>query len=179
MSQKLIQAMKSAQDLLRKADDLKQKIAKYCVDLDFETPTYGTADQQKEKLKDWLQSHHDIIKEVERLRLAISRTNLATMVTMEIGGKQVIKPITAWIMRRGVKGSGLAGQEQKAYAALTDKNLKDGQAKVTTGDTIAVKVRRYYDPSERDNKTELYRSEPAIIDANLEVVNAVTDLIEE
>lgn len=176
---KLIQAMKQVQDLLRKADDLKQKVAKYCVDLDFETPTYGTPDQQREQIKAWLQSHHDIIKEVERLRLAIAKTNLATNVTMEIDGKQVTKPITAWIMRRGVKGNGLAGQEQKAYASLTDKNLKDGQAKVTTGDTIAVKVRRYYDPVERDNKTELYRSEPAIIDATLEVTNAVTDLIEE
>jgi len=176
---KLIQGMKQVQDLLRKADDLKQKIAKYCVDLDFETPTYGSADQQKEKLKEWLQGHHDIIKEVERLRLDIARTNLATLVTIEIGGKQITKPITAWIMRRGVKGNGLAGQEQKAYLALTDKGLKDGQAKVTTGDTIAVKVRRYYDPSERDNKTELYRSEAAIIDATLEVTNAITELMEE
>jgi hypothetical protein len=176
---KLIQAMKQVQDLLRKADDLKQKIAKYCVDLDFETPTYGTPDQQREQVKDWLQAHHDIIKKVEDLRLAITRTNLATMVTMEIGGKQITKPITAWIMRRGVKGSGLAGQEQKAYLALTDKNLKDGQAKVTSGDTIAVKVRRYYDPAERDNKSELYRSEASIVDANLEVTNAITELIEE
>ena len=101
------------------------------------------------------------------------------MVTIEIDWEQITKPITAWIMRRGVKGSGLAGQEQKAYNALTDKSLKDGQAKVTTGDTIAVKVRRYYDPVERDNKTELYRSEPAIIDSILETTNAITDLIEE
>lgn len=179
MSLKLIQAMKQKDDLLRKADDLKQKIAKYCVDLDFETPTYGTPDQQREQVKQWLQGHHDIIKEVERLRLAISKTNLATNVTIEIGGKQVTKPITAWIMRRGVKGDGLSAQEQKAYGALTDKNLKDGTAKVTVGDTIAVKVRRYYDPAERDAKLELYRSEPAVIDGTLEVTNAVTDLIEE
>lgn len=176
---KLIQAMKQGQDLLRKADDLKQKIAKYCVDLDFETPTYGTPEQQRDQIKSWFQAHHDIIKEVEHLRLAIARTNLATNVTIEIGGVQITKPITAWIMRRGVKGNGLSGQEQKAYATLTDKNLKDGQAKVTTGDTIAVKVRRYYDPVERDNKTELYRSEPAIIDSILETINAVTELIEE
>lgn len=175
---KVIQAMKQAQDLLKKADDLKTKIGRYCVDLDFETPTYGTPEQQREQIKQWLQAHHDIIKEVERLRLAISRTNLLTNVTIEIDGTQVTKPITAWIMRRGVKGSGLAGQEQKVYLSLTDKSLKDGSAKVTSGDTISVKVRRYYDPKERDNKSELYRAEPAIIDATLETINAVTDLIE-
>src|SRR3989304_2847869 len=175
---KLIQAMKSVQDLLRKADDLKQKIAKYCADLDFETPTYGTPDQHRQLITEWLQAHHDIIKKIEELRLAISRTNLATMVTIEIGGKQVTKSMTAWIMRRGVKGNGLAGQEQKAYAALTDKNLKDGQAKQTSGEVMVVKVRRYYDAAERDNKTELYRSEPAIIDATLEVRNPLTELIE-
>ena len=176
---KLIQGMKQVQDLLKKADDLKVKIGRYCVDLDFETPTYGTPEQQREQVKSWLQAHHDIIKKVEELRLAIAKTNLATIVTMEIDGKQVAKPITAWIMRRGVKGSGLAGQEQKAYLSLTDKSLKDGTAKVTSGETIAVKVRRYFDPVERDNKTELYRSEPSTIDATLEVINAVTDLIEE
>ena len=74
---KLIEAMKKSQDLLRKADDLKQKIAKYCVDLDFETPTYGTVEQQRDQIKSWLQAHHDIIKEVERLRLAIARTNFS------------------------------------------------------------------------------------------------------
>ena len=40
-----------------------------------------------------------------------------------------------------------------------------------------VRVRRYYDPAQRDEKLELYRSEPSTIDATLEVSNAVTDLI--
>jgi len=80
---KLIEGMKKVQDLSKKADDLKQKIAKYCVDLDFETPTYGTPEQQREQIKEWLQAHHDIIKKIEELRMSIFRTNLLTLVTIE------------------------------------------------------------------------------------------------
>lgn len=175
---KIIQGMKKVQDDLRKVDDLQGKVAKYCADLDFENPTYGTGEQQRAQVKEWLQSIHDTLKNVEHLRESISRTNLMTKVKIEIGGVQIEKTLTAWIMRRGVKNDGLAGREMKSWAALTDKALKDGSAKMTSGETVAVKVRRYFDPAERDKKVEVYRSEPSLIDATLEVINAVTELIE-
>ena len=40
-----------------------------------------------------------------------------------------------------------------------------------------VKIRRYFVAKERDEKIELYRNEPEVIDRTLEVVNAVTDLL--
>jgi len=174
---KIIQAMKKVQDDMKKIDDLQTKVSKYCADLDFENPTYGTVEAQRQQIKDWEQAIHDIIKGIELLRVAITKTNLATNVTIEINGVQVTKCITAWIMRRGVKNNGLAGLEQKAWAVLTEKGLKDGSAKMTSGETMAVKVRRYFDPAERDKKMELYRSEPALIDSTLEVINAITELI--
>jgi hypothetical protein len=61
---------------------------------------------------------------------------------------------------------------------LTDRNLKDGQTKTTSGDLIPVKIRRYFEAKERDNKMEAFRSEASKIDATLEVINAVTELIE-
>ena len=48
-----------------------------------------------------------------------------------------------------------------------------------TGEKIEVKIVRCYDPTTRDTKIELYRSEPVLIDSQLEITNAVTDLIEE
>jgi hypothetical protein len=41
-----------------------------------------------------------------------------------------------------------------------------------------VKVVRHFDPVKRDRMAAMYKSEPHEIDAALEVINAVTDLIE-
>lgn len=169
---KLIQAMKQVKDLLRKAEDLRNKIGTHCAYQSIETPTYG--DKQRETVAGWLQSHDDVLKEVLKLRLAIQHTNLATSVTIELGGVQVTKSIAAWVHRR----RDLAKLSQEAWGKLTDKSLREGTLKNSLGETVEVKIVRAYDPAERDTKLELYRSEPSLIDASLEVVNAITDLIE-
>lgn len=168
---KIIQAMKQVKDLNRKADDLVAKIKVHCADLDFETPMY---ENQSEVVAGWLQAHGDIVKEIERLRLAIQLTNLQTPVTIELGGKQITKSIAAWIHRR----RDLAKMQEAAFKVLTDRGLKEGTVTNSQGATIEVHIRRYFNPGNRDSMIELYRSEPSIIDATLEVTNAVTDLIE-
>jgi hypothetical protein len=168
---KLIQAMKQIKDLARKADDLKVKISQQCAHLSFETPTYG--ERQKEQVKEWLQAHEDILKEILRLRISIQKTNLATSVTIELDGKQVTKTIAEWIHRR----RDLAKSAMDAWMRLTDKGLKEGIGVNSMNEKIDMKIVRNFDPAERDKKVELYRSEPSIIDATLEVANAVTDLI--
>ena len=107
--------------------------------------------------------------------MAIQLTNLKTDVTIELGGKSVTKSIAAWIHRR----RDLANNAFGMYQGLTDRGLKEGFSQTSTGVQMEVKIRRYYDPAHRDKMMELYRSEPTIIDSTLEVVNAVTDLIEE
>lgn len=171
---KLIEAMKKIKGLVEKAADLRKKIQQYAADLDFETPTYGTADDQKTTVQGWIQSHSDVLKEILHLRVSIQRTNLATQVTIQIGDKSVSKSIAEWIHRR----RDLAQLDMTAWAQLTDRGLKEGLAQTTSGGTKEVKIRRYYTPAERDAKIEVYRSEPGLIDATLEVVNATTDLIE-
>ncbi len=171
---KLIEAMKQIKSLAVKAEDLRKKIAQYCADMDFETPTYGTADEQRETVRGWIQAHSDVLKETMRLRVGIQRTNLATQVTISLGDKSVTKSIAEWIHRR----RDLATLELQSWQALTDRNLREGVASNSTGGTREVKIRRYYTPAERDKNLELYRSEPTTIDGTLEVINAVTDLIE-
>jgi hypothetical protein len=61
---------------------------------------------------------------------------------------------------------------------LSDRGLKEGLIKNSQGETVEVKIVRYFDPAERDKKVAMFKSEPHEIDAALEVVNAVTDLIE-
>lgn len=169
---KIIQALKSIKDLRRKADDIQAKVAKYCTDLDCDTPTYP---DQKKQIEEWCQAHNDILVEILDLRTRIQRTNLATSVTIELGGKQVTKSIAAWVHRR----KDLAKLQESFWSVLTDKGLPPLHTYQLRPESpkVTVQRRHYYDPAERDTKVELYRSEPSKIDGTLEVINAVTDLL--
>lgn len=167
---KIIEAMKQIKDLQIKAKDLRQKVSTYCADQSHETAVYG--EKQKDQIKEWIQAHGDILKKILELRVAIQRANLSAGVTIELGGKQITKPIAEWIHRR----RDLADLERELWAGIGDRGLREGIIKTSTGEPQAVTIRRYYDPAERDRAQELYRSEPSIIDATLETVNAVTDI---
>jgi hypothetical protein len=180
---KIIQALKKIEDLYVKQSDLRRKISIHCAHRSNESPPYG--DQTRTTVSGWLQSHEDISTEIIRLQLAVQRTNHLTMVTMELGGQHVTHCIAEWIIRRGSKNNtghgkaGLANSDREAWAALTDRNLQEGFVQDSQGQKVEVKIVRNFDPAARDKKIELYRSEPSIIDSTLEVVNAVTELIEE
>jgi hypothetical protein len=166
---KLIEAMKQIKDLQRKADDIKEKVHTYCADQSHETPVY---DNQKQKVKEWCQAYEDILKKILELRIAVQKTNLKTHVTIELDGKKITKTIAEWIHRR----RDLANSSLSLWKGIGDRGLREGVIKTSTGEATEVKIRRYYDPEERDKKCELFRSEPSIIDSNLEIVNATTDI---
>lgn len=168
---KIIEAMKKIKELQEKAEDYRKKVGQYHADLSFETPVYGA--DQKTRISEWMQGHADLLKEILSLRVAIQKTNIQTPVTIELGGVQVSKSIAEWIHRR----RDLADLDLKMWQQLNDKGLREGVGKNSAQEPIEIKIRRYYDPKERDNKQELYRSEPGVIDRTLEVVNAVTDLV--
>jgi hypothetical protein len=167
---KIIEGLKKIKDLQRKADDLREKIAKHSAHLNYETPVYA---DQKGQVAEWLQAHSDILKEVMGLRIAIQRTNLETNVTIELGDKAVTKTIAEWIHRR----RDLASHEVSAYKQLTDRGLREGIIQESTGEKKEITIVRCYDPTTRDEKINLYESEPTTIDSKLEVVNAITDLM--
>lgn len=174
---KLIEAMKKSKELYAKAEDLRAKIGQHSADLDYETPAYP---DQAGQVREWLQSHSDVLKEIARLQFAIQKTNIATSVSVSLGDKIVTKSIAEWLFRRGPKDKkGLASLELAAWQRLTDRNLKEGQVQLAPQlQPMQVKLRRYFDPQQRDEKVEVYRSEPNMIDAALEVANATTDLVE-
>lgn len=167
----MIEAMKKLKDLNVKAEDLRKKVATHCAHLNYETPTYA---DQKGTVAGWIQSHTDLMQEILRLRLAVQRTNLATQVDIELGGKIVKKSLAEWIHRR----RDLAKLDLDMWSKLGDRGLKEGTGKNSQDQVVEIKIIRYFDPKQRDEKMDLYRSEPGTIDATLEVVNAVTDLIE-
>lgn len=168
---KIIEGLKEIKRLEEKVADLEQKISKYCADLDFETPTYP---DQKGQVNGWLQSIHDSLKSGMDIRIRIQRTNLSTQVPVELGGKSVIHSIAEWIIRRRL----YAAQELRGWNVLSHKGLKEGTGKTSAGADMAVKVRLYFDPIERDKNVEIFRGEPGIIDRTLEVINATTDIVE-
>ncbi len=168
---KIIQALKQQKDLVKKAEDLRNKIARHSAYLNFETPVYL---DQKKQVEEWLQAHSDVLKELLRLRLAVQKTNLETTVTIEIGGNRLTKSIAAWIHRR----RDLSTLECSAWEVLTDRKLKEGKISETTGNIVDVKIVRCYSPEKRDSMIEILKGEASIIDQNLEIVNAITDIVE-
>lgn len=167
---KIIEAMKEIKALKRKHEDLMKKVHTHCANLDYETAVY--ADQQKQ-VSEWIQACQDVCSEIERLDERIKQTNLVTEVTIEIDGKTISKSITRWLNRKNV----LISMEKSLYQGLGDKGLREGQLQTSAGQINNVKIRRYYDPEKRDKKIQSLLSEPYLIDSKLEVINAITDLV--
>lgn len=169
---KLIEAMKRVKANKEKILDLQSKIAMHCANLQHETPLYGLETGQR--IKEWLQACTDISQENVRLLIAIQRTNLATQVTVELDGNSVSKSIAEWVWRRRE----YAKLDEATWSKLTDRGLQEGYIKSSTQEPFQLKLVRHYDPIVRDKRVMMYKNEPHAIDAALEIVNAVTDLVE-
>jgi hypothetical protein len=168
---KIIEGLKKVKDLERKVGDLAGKVKENAAISSLDTEKYANQGQQ---VREWLDTIRDTIHEISRLRCAIQTTNLAVKVDIELEGKQVNKTIAAWIHRR----RDLAKMECGSWAALTDRGIKEGMVNSPTGQPIQLSIKRFYDPAERDKRIEALTQEVSLIDARLEIVNAVTDLQE-
>lgn len=169
---KLIEAMKRVKANKEKIVDLQAKIGGVSANLSLETPLYGA--ETGERIKEWLQSCTDLSQENVRLLVAVARTNLATPVTITLSDKSVTKTIAEWVWRRRE----YAALDLASWQKLTDRNLREGQGSSSTGVPVEIKIVRHYDPVQRDAMVAMFKSEPHEIDSALEVINAVTDLIE-
>lgn len=170
---KIIEAMKLVKMNDEKVADLRNKISSCAAHTSIENPVYGP--ETRQKIDGWLQACADISQQNVNLLCNIQRTNLATNVDIELGGKKVTKSIAEWVWRRRK----YAEQDRQTWGSLTDRNLQEGHITPSNGtEPVKVEIVGYYDPSSRDEKVEMYREEPHRIDSALEVVNATTDLIE-
>lgn len=167
---KIIEAMKKVKANREKIADLQRKIRDNSAHLSHETPAY---ENPKRKIADWAQSCRDLTQECITLLTAISRTNLATPVTIELEGRKVTKTIAEWIWRRRE----FAAIDATTFQAMTDRNLRPGHIDTSTGGKFEVHVVRNYDIEFRDACIAEFTAEQHEIDAALEVVNAVTDII--
>lgn len=170
---KIIEALKAIKRLREKVDDLREKIHSHCAHTSLDKAEYG--DKQRDKIQEWINSYRDTLKEIARLKLGLQKTNLETMVTIEIGDNKITEPIAYWILRRRE----LAGLEHAMWQKVTSKHLKAGSIPPTRqgGEPVEVTIVTHFDPEIRDKYLSSTREEPLIIDATLEVVNATTELI--
>ncbi len=168
---KIIEALKQIKYLAKKAEDLQGKLALHSADLEFDNAPFP---DMKQKIKEWMQAHTDIVREVGRLRYRLQKTNTNTILTIQLNGVDVTKSIYEWIQRR----KDLAKLELCAWQKLTDRNLKDGQFQQTNGQMGQIKMRRYYDPQEKETRITQLSQEPSLVDAALEIANCQTDLVE-
>jgi len=174
---KLIEAMKNVKSTLRKMEDLRKKITKYCSDLDYMAPIYGNVDEQKKKIAEWLQSHHDLALQLTTLKANIQKTNLATPVTIKVGNNDITRPIAEWVIRRRE----IVDLEILAVSALQETNMDTPAYRLVSRNNDQMKdakIRLYFVAEERDYVLEILRSEKEMIDKALEIVNVNTELID-
>lgn len=175
---KLIEAMKEIKHTLRKMEDLRKKISSYCADLDCMQPTYGTAEDQRKRISEWLQAHNDLALRLTDLKKAQQNTNLQTKVTIKVGDIEVTRSITEWVIRRRE----IIALQLSAYNSLSDRDLAERGLRTLGNEEESRKlkiarVRFYFDASSRDQQIEILKNETEGIDKALEIANATTDLI--
>lgn len=172
---KIIEAMRRIKYNQEKIADLQNKISAISAYQDIQPTEYK--DQAPSVCAAWVQTCMDLSLENVRLNVAITKTNVLTPVTINIGGKDITKSIAEWILRRRI----YAKSDEITWSRLTDKGLKPvGYMKEEDGKQIPAfsKVILCFDPKQRDEKIAEFRSEPSLINAALEIVNAITDLVE-
>jgi hypothetical protein len=172
---KIIEALKEFPLLEKRIEKNIELVQKYSSELDLGKAeyTFGSNENQTKEVTSLLQSTDDLIARRAKLRRALAVTNAKIKVT--ILGKE--RTITEWIEYRE-KGCDL---QVKALNALNDKTaslqLQANQGKLDLA--AGVRVVRFYDEKEKNEKANKLMEEKSVIDASLEIVNATTDLTEE
>lgn len=169
---KIIEALKKLKMNRKKIQDLQNLIRMNASHMESATKSLAYANP-KQKILEWEQSIHDLQKENAQLLARISKTNLETKATIEIGDNQITKTISEWIYRRR-EGVDFDIQTQQAKATT----LKQVATKDEKGEIVVDNVVRNYDQAKRDELLMSLSSEKMLIDSQLEIVNAVTDLLE-
>ena len=171
---KLIEGMKKLKVLEKHIDRNTERILMYSSAPSNEKPTFGDEKTQKSEVKQLIQSNTDLVNEYLHLKNRVDMTNLTTTVSI---GKRGFKIIDLLILRRG-----LAKRMEKTFHALdttyADKRLSSMQRNVSLqpGEKAPHAI-RFYDENEKFEGLQDWQGLQDEIEQRLEVINAVTDLI--
>lgn len=167
---KIIEALKELPIIEKRITNQNEQILLYSGLASNETAPFDTEDQQRFKVQQLIQSNQDLCTRYELLKLTLSHTNNLTKVTIN----EVTKPITQWIAFKAKTQDFLV----KTYKAL-DYNAAVNRTKSLPIDVnTGYKISKMYKEEDKNKALESLRDLNDRIDAQLEIVNATTDLIE-
>lgn len=167
---KVIEALKKIKYNNLKVADLTAKIAENSANMESEGSKYKDS---KAKVAEWTQSIYDTNKDSNDLLIRVQKTNLVTVLAVEIAGKVVNKTVAEWINRRRV----FVDLEAAAYRGMTSRRLQQKAVKNDKGEIVIDNVVYNFDPEVRDAALDILSQEKYLIDSALEISNAVTDLV--
>lgn len=170
---KIIEALKDLKTIQKRIASNKENIRKYSGHFTAEQYPFGDIDKQKDEVQSLIQANIDLTKRYLYLKQAIEHTNIVTIVTIgdtphSISGLLQLKKFGQHFLVDTFASC-------DAVFALTKMRNQAGKANDATN---PYKVELAYDEKTRNN--EILRTQDFLskIDAQLEIVNATTDLVE-
>lgn len=166
---KLTEAMKELKIIEKKMSKNILLIEKYASQPSTDRLYFGERDAQEAEIKSLIQSNHDLSTEYLRIKIAIERTNLATVV--EFHGRHI--SIAELLVFKRKLCTGLIG----TYNALDDRGTRTTmRGSLSTGEKVTIE--RFYSEKFKNDSLRDWQDFYESIDGRLEVVNATTDLLE-
>ena len=158
MSLTILDGLKKVKVLKKKADKKAARVAESCCSFEGEEPMYN--------VRELMQSHNDLLLEVNDIKAKIQRTNAATKVA---GTKYAALTIASLISYR----QSVLPQRIAVLKSLTTAHKKNEGIY----ETPKRKVVMHYVPKEREDSIDKYEDEILEIDAILDKCNMTTALI--
>ena len=171
----IIEGLKELKLIESKMKKNNEQIEKYSSILDNERPQFESESHQMQEVKNLVQSNKDLQERYLRLKAAIDRTNLSTKVKIDGQTKEYTIYELIIIKRK------LGDLIKQTYTSMNTKQA-NGRLSITRsslgGPSNSAKVVQLYDERVKNEALDAHENFMSVIDRRLEVVNAVTAIIE-
>lgn len=172
---KIIEALKKLTLIEKRIAKNTQLIYQYAAFVSIDNPVFDTVEKQQAEVNSLIQANIDLETEYLRLKTAIDRTNLSTMVTIGTRTHSITQLIT---LRRKAgdfrKNTFTALNNVQAVQRLQQINRTPNPADAQN----PPKVVMMYKEEEKNKSIREWDDFVSSIDGKLEVINAETDLLE-
>lgn len=169
---KIIEALKEIPLIEKKIDRNAELLQKYSSDIIIGEQGYvfQTEENQKLQVSSLLQSTQDLVKQRAALKRKLAVTN--TQVTVTIEGMSMT--ISEWIE---FKNWGI-NKIHFSFQMLNESNASRQLNLIAADVEKGVRRIRFYDEAEKNKVINFYSELASKVTAQLEIVNATTDLVE-
>ena len=169
---KLIEAMKRLRVIEKRMEKNVEYINRYASTISSDKPLFDTEEKQRREVKALIQSNQDLMNEYLILKKKIESTNLSTVVSM--GGFSYTISDLLVIKRR------LAKLMMATFEALNENQGRQREKFSAVGpDGKRPYVVRFYNEEERNEGLRKWQELADNIDSRLEVLNAMTTIVNE